>query len=106
RPPAALRVEQRGEAAVIDARGRGFRHAGLGAISDPEPRRLDHGGVVCPIAGDESGLWRDAEPPREGRVRGAASRAAGPARPPPPPPPPPGTPPPPSPGGPPRRYRR
>src|SRR6266566_5194011 len=35
-PPVALRIEQRREVAVVDARGRGFRHHCLGQVGDTE----------------------------------------------------------------------
>jgi hypothetical protein len=50
---------------VIDARGRGRRHLGLGVIGDAEPGRLDHRDVVRPVAGDQGLVRGDAEPTRE-----------------------------------------
>ena len=40
--PIALRVEQRGEIAVVDPRGRGFRHQRLGSEGDAQSGIADH----------------------------------------------------------------
>src|ERR671925_2330400 len=69
-PPISLCVEQCGEIAVVDAGGCGSDDIRLSMIGNAEPRRLDHGNVVCSIAGDENGVWRDAEPPSEFDQRG------------------------------------
>ncbi len=39
-------------------------------IGDAEPRRLDHGDVVCAVPGHEGRQWRDAEPPPQLDQRG------------------------------------
>ena len=48
--PIALRIEQRGEVAVVDPRGGGGRDGGLGVVGDAEPGVLDHAEIVGAVA--------------------------------------------------------
>ena len=57
----ALKIEQRGEVAVVDARVRGFGDLRLGVIGDAEAGRLDHRKIVRAVARRERLLRREAE---------------------------------------------
>ena len=50
RAPIALRVKQRRQIAVVDARGGGLRHRGLGVVGDAEAGGFDHRDVVGAVA--------------------------------------------------------
>ena len=50
-PPIALRIEQRGEIAVVDPRRGGCGDRGLGVIGDAEAGGLDHAEIVGAVAG-------------------------------------------------------
>ena len=51
--PIALRIQQRGEVAVVDPRGGSGGDRGLGVIGDAEARRLDHAEIVGAVAGHQ-----------------------------------------------------
>src|ERR1700686_4712072 len=49
-PSIPLRIEQRGEVAVVDPCCRRSGYGGLGVIGDPQARLLDHAEVVGAVA--------------------------------------------------------
>ena len=49
-PPVALRIQQRGEIAVVDPRGGRGGDRGLGVIGDAEAGCLDHAEIVGAVA--------------------------------------------------------
>ena len=58
----ALRVEQRRQIAVVDARGGGLRHRGLAVVGDAEAGGLDHRDVVGAVADRHRFFRRKPEP--------------------------------------------
>ncbi len=72
----ALRIEQGGEVAVVDARRRGFRDLRLGAIGDPQSGAADHGKIVGAVADGHRVGDLEARGPASCSPASPASRSA------------------------------